>query len=590
MPSRFKGRDFKALRSEIVDYVREKSPAGWNYNNSADPMIRIVEAIAMMGDHLHYYIDAMRREADLSTASLASSVYSFALKEGYSMLLTMSNHARINLYSDGEEIPGLTLAKFHPYTSGNRQFYCMKAYEFPAILSSYTGDVPSVEVVEGTIKELTFSYSDIDMYSRYELPDSKIDSSCVSLVATHNGVSRVLTLSEDVLSEVSQKDKFSLKPSFINGVEKLYLVFPFTYTNLFPRGTQFTLQYIVIINNAQPQEDFFTDIEGVVGTLAFYGGYREWETPESIKTNYKRYVRDFTALLTKSDYSNFISYMISSRNRVLDISDNYNNNFSGIPPRTIFCISDLTYVARETLRAEILLRSSRSDNVLMIPYGKHLYRIFTVVLSDYRGTNTTTTRSSIETRLKSLYNDITEERLPVYSAIHHEIHSLGERIQKVYTILISEYDHDGNSNFPSRDICDLAVTDPDQLTTVLAENGILKFFYDLLPLIDGVVDTSFIDNLSECKPPRTAIMNEFGLKENVSVLERYHGTGTTASFTYDFPRTLPYTDLPDIKDVVLPGTGYYDKEDIDQLAILSPEYSNTHFMMPSLYDTIVWVY
>jgi hypothetical protein len=44
----------------------------------------------------------------------------------------------------------------------------------------------------------------------------------------------------------------------------------------------------------------------VFGKISTYGGYREYENPESIKINYKNYVRDFSSLVTKNDYKAFL--------------------------------------------------------------------------------------------------------------------------------------------------------------------------------------------------------------------------------------------------------------------------------------------
>ena len=41
--ARFKGRDFQSIRSEIIDFVKEKSPQNWDFSNAADPMIRLIE-------------------------------------------------------------------------------------------------------------------------------------------------------------------------------------------------------------------------------------------------------------------------------------------------------------------------------------------------------------------------------------------------------------------------------------------------------------------------------------------------------------------------------------------------------------------
>ena len=71
------------MRRELIDMVRERAPRDWKPANSADPMVAVLESIAIAADELHYYIDSWRRECDMSTAMLQSSIYSYALREGY---------------------------------------------------------------------------------------------------------------------------------------------------------------------------------------------------------------------------------------------------------------------------------------------------------------------------------------------------------------------------------------------------------------------------------------------------------------------------------------------------------------------------
>lgn len=617
MASRFQGRDFQTLRQEIIDFVKERAPETWDSNNIADPMIRFIETVAMLGDHLHYYIDAMRREADMATASLASSVYSYALREGYTLLLPRSTHFRINLYSgDDNIIENVSLKKFSEFRiqSTNQSYYVLNPLESTTIYSQYpyqdesTGEIisdsPEIELVAGELKEAQFSFADIDYYSRIELPDSRIDAEMCELIATSGMDSKEIIRVEDVISDLAQANVYSLTPSFVNGIERLYIEFPYNYRNLYPSNTSFKFRYVTLRQDSKPADYFVSeDYDGLIGVTKTYGGYRIWENPESIKQNYKHYVRDFTSLVTKADYKSFVNYQIQSRNQVFDVSDMYSGLFLDIPVRTMYILSDLMYEDRERLRHEILKRSSRSDNVFMIPYGKKLYRVLIIVEADLMGESEDNIRSSILSSLDSFYNDITEVRDPIESVIYHKIHSSNSAIARAWVILISEYDDDFNENFPTEDF----VTSPDyeERNRALEENGILRYFYNLLPDSDDYdpsdpssiqKTTEFIDRYSELQPKKDSVILQNLLTEDIDKLSLYHGGDdprytNKSSYEYKYPDSLPYSNVnEDLSLVDENSASYYDSPDIDTMSVEDENYQKTHFILPSLFDVIIWVY
>lgn len=623
MVSRFQGRDFQTLRQEIIDFVKQRAPETWDSNNAADPMIRFIETVAMLGDNLHYYIDAMRREADMATASLASSVYSYALREGYLLVLPRSTHFRVNLYSESaKEIENISFNKFDPFILQNQdgQYYVLTPLQPTTIYSQYpyknndplnpveVQNPPEIELVAGELKEISFTFSDIDYYSRIELPESRIDAEMCQLIAQSGQEVREIIRVEDVVSDIQQANVFSLTPSFVHGVERLYIEFPYNYRNLFPTNTIFTFRYITIKRESKPS-NFFESVsfEGVIGSTTSSGGYREYENPESIKQNYKHYVRDFSSLVTKFDYKSFVNYNINSRCQVFDKSDEYNGNFNNIPVRTMYILSDLAYQERESLRKEILKRSSRSDNIFMIPYGRKLYRAFIIVEANLLSESEESIRSSIRTSLESFYNDISEVRDPIESVIYYKVHSCNSAIARAWVILIEEgYSENGEdrSNFPTETI----ITDSDLLHSYIDEynpdssknekyNYIFKFFYDLLPndpLDPASKDLSFIDRYSDIPLKKDAVINRNILTTAINRLYSFKGEVPLEkpSYFYQYPKTLPYTDVNENLSIVNENDPefYYDKEDIDTMSVNDPSYNKTHFVLPSLFDTIIWVY
>ena len=603
MASRFQGRDFQTLRQEIIDFVRERTPDTWDYTNVSDPMIRFIETVAMLGDHLHYYIDAMRRESDMATASLASSVYSYALREGYTLLLPRSTHFRVSLFSDTEDvIYGVTLKKFASFNLQNSQssYFVLNDLESTDIYKEYPSDVEPVEIelVAGELKETKFNFSDIDYYSRIELPESRIDAELCELTVSDGTTTKTLTRVEDVVSDSAEASIFSLTPSFVNGIERLYIEFPYNYRNLFPNNSVFSFKYIVISNQSKTSDYFESDdYQGLLGSCISSGGYREWESPESIKMNYKHYVRDFTSLVTKADYKSFVNFQISSRCQVFDKSDEYKGQFKHIPVRTIYVLSDLEYEERERLREEILKRSSRSDNIILVPYGRKLYRVLVLVEANLMQESEDNIKSSINSALEGFYNDISEVRDPIESVIYHKIHSCNSSIQRAWVILISEYYTESNdttskTNFPTEDL--LALTDEER-ATLLADNGILAYFYNLLPDNEQHTgkDETYLDRYSELKPAKETVIAQNILTKDIECLSHFKGdlNNVESSYEYKYPNTLPYSDVNNNLSIIEKGSdSYYDSPDIDSLPVNSPEYEKTHFILPSLFKTIIWVY
>ena len=633
MPSRFQGRDFQTLRQEIIDFVKQRAPETWDSNNAADPMIRFIETIAMLGDNLHFYIDAMRREADMATAALASSVYSYALREGYTLVLPRSTHFRINLYSESAaEIPNVSFNKFDEFELQNVEgtYYVLTPlpptsvyYQYPYTNNDPSNPVevkepPEIEIVAGERKEVTFTFSDIDYYSRIELPESRIDAEMCQLLAQSGQEVREIIRVEDVISDLQQANVFSLTPSFIHGVERLYIEFPYNYRNLFPTNTIFTFKYLTIKQESKTSNYFESkDMEGVIGLATSSGGYREYENPESIKQNYKHYVRDFSSLVTKFDYKSFVNYNINSRCQVFDKSDEYNGNFESIPVRTMYILSDLAYAEREALRKEILKRSSRSDNIFMIPYGRKLYRAFIIVEANLLAESEENIRSAIKSSLESFYNDISEVRDPIESVIYYKVHSCNSAIARAWVILIEEgyrekftrtidgVDVDVEedcSNFPTEQI----ITDSTRLHEYIDEkigdednphyNYIFKFFYDLLPNDpedDTAKDLSYLDRYSELPLKKDTVVFRNVLTDAIDRLYSFKGQKPLirTSYWYQYPRTLPYSTVNEDLSIVSENSEfYYDSEDIDTMSLNDPDYEKTHFVLPSLFDTIIWVY
>jgi hypothetical protein len=119
-----------------------------------------------------------------------------------------------------------------------------------------------------------------------------------------------------------------------------------------------------------------------------------------------------------------------------------------------------------------------------------------------------------------------------------------------------------------------------------------------LPELDNYVgekDKSYVLLLSECQPEsKTLVIQENLLIKEISNLAYEHGLDSNynnPSYEYIYPDVLPYSNVNENLNLVDEGNeGFYDSEDIDTMSINDPDYEKTHFVLPSLFNTIIWVY
>lgn len=308
MASRFTGRDYSTLRSEIIEFLRLRLPNDWDYTNLADPVVIFAESLARIGDQLHYTIDELRRECDVATANRASSVYSYAMREGYKMMLprgsfgTLSINARpANDYQQSQSGKlALKLKRFDGikvnYTGdtlyvvndvNNDSNNPITLYEAPddeyiknlrAYMSGASDDSSTnekrinyanysehlynrtahVNVVLGTKSEFNFLYNDINNDSTVNLPDPIIDRYLVELTVTDpqkyeaNGRWEYV---DDVISAGFTGNIYTLTPKFIGGAITLCIEFPTNFRDLFSSSASFIFKYIKIEDRAIEDDD-----------------------------------------------------------------------------------------------------------------------------------------------------------------------------------------------------------------------------------------------------------------------------------------------------------------------------------------------
>ena len=170
MASRFIGRDYSSLRYEIIQFLRERLPKEWDYTNLADPVVIYAETLARIGDQLHFTIDELRRECDISTAQRSSSIYSYALREGYNMMLPRSSFGQLIISANKEFNAGgkvrLDISKFDEIKIGSTGDILYAVDDIHSVLYSpldddYISNLSNFISEDGTITDENISKRNI---------------------------------------------------------------------------------------------------------------------------------------------------------------------------------------------------------------------------------------------------------------------------------------------------------------------------------------------------------------------------------------------------------------------------------------------
>lgn len=560
MTSRIQGRDYTTIRKELISIVQGRVPSDWNAANVADPLVAIIEAIAIAADELHYYIDSWRRECDMATAMLQSSIYSYALREGYSMILPRGARVRAFVQpkpergNDGTAAAGQSLAPVPVSIPKFSRFQCLgfttpfyAVTDFDRVVSYYDDKVVSdqcFDLVAGELKTVSFQYSAIDAYSRIELPEAFIDNELFELTVTtpENG-SVVWRHVNDVVTAGMQGNIYSLVPSFVSGATRLYIELPMNYRNLLSttRAT-FTFRYIAVSNVSKPLpitlQGTSVDSEKVELVVSNdLAGYMGYETADSVRRNYPKYTRDFTALLTKQDYRLYLSYRYGGRVLVYDKQDEYDsidyeNGIFGLMERSIYVVSELPYAARELARQDLASRSSRSDMIWMVPMGYYRYGILIVVYADLSKVSEEEIETLVSNAVLGLYNGTDDIRYPTDSVTLHTVHETSEYISSATAMTF-------------------------------------RF------------EGSQYQSLLEMDKPSVKD------KELAKTLK-----SLTSDYAYQTSNRLPkhVCEFSSYQEAVLKWNAGYDSEDIDNYEEGSADYDSTHFLIPFCQSVLVWSY
>lgn len=511
MTSRFVGRDYSTLRSEIIDFLRKRLPQSWDYTNLADPVVIFAESLARVGDQLHYTIDELRRECDVATARRASSIYSYAMREGYKMMLPKGANGTISVNSTKEQSDRmiLRLKQFDEIKVGQTGLSLFvatedntdegsssKGYAINSALheppdeeymstldrwdyAAYANEIfkrtQRFNVVLGKKETFNFTYNDINSDSTVTIPDPIIDRDLVRLRISddnHNESNELMTYVDDIISSGFVGDLFTLTPKFIGGAITLNIEFPTDYKTMFTKNATFSFEYIKIQNGSVGVEEasiidlspFIVPAEGLseddidpatyiedgeqhVGGVIIdlnngIKGYREYEDSTTTRENYKNFIQDYGALLTKNDYASYCKIATNSYCKVYDHSDNYKVGVlppnTELIPRIIYILTDAPYKERERLWNDLIERSSRSDVIMLMPYGKDPYTIIVKAECFLMGTSISAISTQIKSELLQYYSGNTGEKIPEVSMINYLTHKASDKVIRMDSVIIRD--------------------------------------------------------------------------------------------------------------------------------------------------------
>ena len=545
MASKFTGRDYSSLREEIIDFLRQRLPKDWDYNNSADPVVIYAESLARMGDSLHFTIDELRRECDMATANRASSIYSYASREGYKFFLPRGSRGTIyvNSSKDMDDKLTLNINKFDEIkcgATGDRLYALndiknanlhqvpdsdyLKSYltkldeinnstastndkdktrrklkiDYTAYSQTVYKMTQRIDVVLGSKSDFGFTYGDINHDSTVDLPDPYIDRDLIRLTYRWKRDSNVheLRYVDDIIGAGFARDIYTLTPKFIGGAITLCIEFPTNYQDLFDNdaSTTFNFEYIKISNrkiendangqnsgslkltdyispNNYSPDDVVVDIGGGIK------GYTEYEDPNVTRENYKKFVQDYSALLTKDDYETFIKVTANTPCKVFDHSDNYKENVlpegTQLLPRVIYVLTDMPYNDRESMFAKLRERSSRSDCIQMVPYGKNPYTIVVKAECFLLGSTPSEIATSIKSALLQYYSGNIGEKTPSKSMIDYIIHKASDKVIRAENLILL----DSTFGYSVDDFNNVGVMtnqEIDDFYDLLKSNGIIR--------------------------------------------------------------------------------------------------------------------
>lgn len=307
--------DFNLIKNNLKQFLQSQNVLqDYNYDGSA--LSTLLDILAYNTQYQAYYLNMVANEMFLDSALNRSSVVSHAKLLNYTPKSASASRSVINLVMNNVTTSSLTLPKFTSFLSEaidgvNYKFVTLNSETQNTNLANNTVTYNNLTIKQGEPVVLNFTYSSSgNPTSVFELPDTNIDTSTISVIVQQNNSnssSMVYTLVDNYLSLDSETPAFFLQEG-VNGFYQIYFgdgILGKALTD----GNVINVSYIITSGTIATGANNFVLMDTISGfsqsavtsVLAATQG-AERETIESIKyTAPKSYAAQGRAV-TKEDY------------------------------------------------------------------------------------------------------------------------------------------------------------------------------------------------------------------------------------------------------------------------------------------------
>ena len=147
----YTSRDYSSIREDLVDLIQYFAPE-WTNRDPADFGMTILEAVAFMGDNLHYYIDRAANEGFITTASQRDNVLQLARLLGYQATDNTASTVTLtfqNSTASAITVPALTQVATSNIVSSSSQQIIFETNSAVTVPAKASGGTITVKATQG---------------------------------------------------------------------------------------------------------------------------------------------------------------------------------------------------------------------------------------------------------------------------------------------------------------------------------------------------------------------------------------------------------------------------------------------------------
>lgn len=377
MALKFQSRDFLDIRQELREELSSLLEGKWNDSDESDALSILIDQLAYMQDNLHFYIDQQKRESDIVTATRLRNVWAKALRDGYKPHIYRAAHGNVTIRFSG--VPSEIEDRFIAIHKGDR-FQTSEKGPSGTIVEFMATDnfalIPRKEIkgddsdpkfngftriyaldTVGTVKEFDVPVVQGRMSSMSRPISELVDNGYIRIsnpTVAEGSVSVSLAgvpweEIDDVNTSFQTGRYFSVYPQWMNDGLYIILQFGMDFMKYVPASGSFDISYIdtdgpngnVGRSRMVSEADGYEIYSGGVDSFDFsvmlddgtdvtpyiscfnrdpIGGGYALESISSIKSNFKRSIRNISALITLKDYEDLAKECSSRSAKAIDWS------------------------------------------------------------------------------------------------------------------------------------------------------------------------------------------------------------------------------------------------------------------------------